>query len=144
METLRFFGRARKPYLVGANYRATHAAHRIWQRWDADAVEKDLALAESTGINALRTFFRTPELCPVPGVVSEEVLGRFDEFLRIASAHHVDVFPTFFVDHMAGVKLGYPVAPGTRFLRRSVPAHLGCRPRAQGRRPLPRRPAGPA
>jgi endo-1,4-beta-mannosidase len=115
MNSLRFPARTEKPYLVGANYWATHAAHKMWQRWDADAVEKDLALAESSGINALRTFFWTPELNPLPGVVSEEVLGRFDEFLRIAAAHHVDVFPTFFVGHMSGVNWDIPWRQGRDF-----------------------------
>ncbi len=103
------------PFLVGANYWASHAAHRMWERWDADAVEKDLALAESIGLNSLRTFFWSPELNPLPGVVNEKVLERFEAFLELARRHGIGVFPTFFVGHMSGTGWDIPWRQGRDF-----------------------------
>ncbi len=103
------------PFLVGANYWASHAAHRMWERWDAAVVEKDLALAESMGLNALRTFFWSPELNPLPGVVSEQVLARFAALLEIAGRHRIGIFPTFFVGHMSGTDWDMPWRQGRDF-----------------------------
>lgn len=103
------------PFLVGANYWASHAAHRMWERWDASVVDRDLALAQSLGLNALRTFFWSPELNPLPGVVNERVLERFDEFLEIALRRNIGIFPTIFVGHMSGTDWDMPWRQGRDF-----------------------------
>ena len=103
------------PYLVGANYWASHAAHRMWDKWDRRRVERDLTLASEIGLNSLRTFFWTPQLSPFPGVVDEVVLERFDEFLRLANERTIGLFPTFFVGHMSGVNWDIPWRAGRDF-----------------------------
>jgi endo-1,4-beta-mannosidase len=104
-----------KPFLVGANYWASHAAHRMWERWDPDSVERDIAFAESIGLNALRSFFWSPQLNPWPGVVNEEVLDRFEEFLQICRRHNIGIFPTLFVGHMSGTDWDIPWRQGRDF-----------------------------
>jgi endo-1,4-beta-mannosidase len=105
----------RTPFLVGANYWASHAGHRMWERWDATIVDRDLALAQSMGLNALRTFFWSPQLNPRPGVVDERVLSRFSELLDVARRRGIGIFPTFFVGHMSGIDWDIPWRQGRDF-----------------------------
>jgi endo-1,4-beta-mannosidase len=105
----------RTPFLVGANYWASHAGHRMWERWDATIVDRDLALAQSMGLNALRTFFWSPELNPRPGVIDERVLAHFAELLAMAHGRGIGLFPTFFVGHMSGIDWDIPWRQGRDF-----------------------------
>jgi endo-1,4-beta-mannosidase len=102
-------------YLVGANYWASHAAHRMWENWDTERVEKDLAFAHSIGLNVLRTFFWTPELNPLPGTVETRVLDRFEQFLEICRKNEIRIFPTIFVGHMSGTDWDIPWRQGRDF-----------------------------
>ncbi|HUV09148.1 MAG TPA: hypothetical protein VMX75_15545, partial [Spirochaetia bacterium] len=104
-----------KSYLIGVNYWASHTAHRMWERWDPVSVEQDIVFAETIGLNALRSFFWSPQLNPWPGVVDEEVLDRFEEFLQICKKHGIGVFPTFFVGHMSGTNWDIPWRQGRDF-----------------------------
>lgn len=105
----------KRAFLVGANYWGSSAAHRMWEKWDPDSIDKDLALARDIGLNSLRTFFWSPELNPLPGVVREEVLDRFDEFLELCEKHGIGVFPTIFVGHMSGTNWDIPWRQGRDF-----------------------------
>ena len=106
---------AGEAYLVGVNYWASHAAHRMWERWDAARVERDMALAASMGLNAVRAFFWTPQVNPFPGVVDEQVLERFGQFLEICRRHGIGVLPTLFVGHMSGTNWDIPWRQGRHF-----------------------------
>lgn len=102
-------------YIVGVNYWASHAAHKMWERWDAEQVEQDMALVRSLGLNAVRTFFWTPQLNPLPGVIDQNVLIHFQEFLDICQRHRLSVFPTIFVGHMSGINWDIPWRQGRDF-----------------------------
>ncbi len=101
--------------LVGANYWGSKAAHRMWEKWDPVSIEKDLVLARDIGLNSLRIFFWSPELNPLPGVVNEQVLSRFDEFLSLCEKQSIGVFPTIFVGHMSGTNWDIPWRQGRDF-----------------------------
>lgn len=102
-------------FIVGANYWASHAAHKMWEIWDPDTVDKDMALAEKLGLNAIRSFFWTPQLNPFPGVIDTSVLDRFEEFLSICASHGIRVFPSIFVGHMSGTNWDIPWRQGRDF-----------------------------
>ena len=102
-------------FLVGANYWASKSAHRMWELWDPDEIEKDIVLARSIGLNCLRTFFWTPQLSPLPGVVDEAVIERFGQFVKICANHDIGVFPTIFVGHMSGTNWDIPWRQGRDF-----------------------------
>jgi beta-galactosidase len=104
-----------KPYLIGVNYWASHAAHKMWEHWDPIEVEKDMALAQQMRLNAIRCFFWSPQLNPFPGVINEDVMTRFTKFLDICQRYEIGVFPTFFVGHMSGTNWDIPWRQGREF-----------------------------
>src|SRR6266568_1849940 len=80
---------ARQPWLVGSNYVPKSAINELemWQQttFDADQIDKELGWAEAMGMNTMRVFLH--DLLwqqDAPGFRK-----RIDQFLTIASRHHI-------------------------------------------------------
>jgi hypothetical protein len=104
-----------QPWLVGANYLPSNAINELemWQPETFDLVEidKELGWAESIGMNTMRVFLQNL-------LWEQDAAGfqhRIDEFLTIASKHHIrPVFVLFDSCWDPNPKLGpqHPPTPG--------------------------------
>jgi hypothetical protein len=78
-----------QPWLVGCNFTPSTAINQLemWQpeSFDVDQIERELALASSLGMNAVRVYLHDLLwLQDAPGF-----LGRVDAFLRLAERHGI-------------------------------------------------------
>ena len=78
-----------QPWLVGANFLPSDAVNELemWQgsSFDAKEIDRELGWAESLGMNTMRVFLHNL-------VWEQDSAGfqhRIDQFLTIASAHHI-------------------------------------------------------
>lgn len=74
----------------------------MWHSYDADLVRTELQTLHEHGLGVTRSFLFWPHAVPEPGVLDEDVLDRFADFL---DAHHelgMQTIPTFLVGHMSG------------------------------------------
>ena len=85
-------------WITGENYIPAYAVNQLemWQAdvFDAAAIERELALAEGLGFNALRVFLHS-------AVWKEDAAGfkqRIDRFLAVADRHHLQTILVFFDD----------------------------------------------
>src|SRR5882757_2880935 len=80
---------AQQPWLVGSNYVPKSAINQLemWQAatFDPDQIDKELSWAESMGMN---TIARLPQHLPL-ATEGSGFRKRIDQFLTIASRHHV-------------------------------------------------------
>ena len=53
-------------FRIGCNYWASHAGMKMWSRWDAAQVEKDLDALADNGITVLRVFPLWPDSSRLP------------------------------------------------------------------------------
>lgn len=88
----------RQDWLVGVNYIPSNKVNQIdmWQAssFDADIMDKELAMAEELGFNVVRVFLHDL-------VYNEDPTGfkeRFEKFLSIAQSHGIRTIPTFFTN----------------------------------------------
>lgn len=89
---------AKQPYRAGVNYIPAYAINSIefWQKesFDIKAIEKEFALMESTGFNAVRVFLNDLVVNDDP----QGFLGRFERFLQAADRHNIGVMVVFFTN----------------------------------------------
>jgi hypothetical protein len=80
---------AKQPWLVGANYIPATAINELemWQKetFDPARIDQELAWAESIGMNTMRVFLHDLLWEQDP----EGFRSRIDQFLTIASKHHI-------------------------------------------------------
>src|SRR5258706_4245568 len=85
---------AKQPWLVGANYIPANAINQLemWQAesFDPATIDRELALAESIGMNTMRVFLH--DLLWQQDAA--RFRGRIDQVLAIAARHHI---PPLFV-----------------------------------------------
>jgi hypothetical protein len=78
-----------QPWLVGANYVPSDAINQFEMfqdaTWDPALNDKELALAQSTGMNTMRVFLQDQMYTEDP----TGFIKRLDEFLSIASKHGI-------------------------------------------------------
>ncbi len=78
-----------QPWLVGANYIPANAINQLemWQAesFDPATIDRELALAESIGMNTMRVFLH--DLLWQQDAA--RFRGRIDQFLAIAARHHI-------------------------------------------------------
>ncbi len=103
---------ALQPWLVGCNYIPAHAINQLemWQAetFDPQAIEKELALAQSIGFNSLRIFLHDL----VWEVDPAGLYGRMERFLALCDAHGIRPLFVFFDDcHRPLPKLGKQPLP---------------------------------
>lgn len=119
-------------FLLGVNYWASHAGTDMWRNWQEDAVEKDLELLSSHGVNTLRVFPNWRDFQPVeplfggghrlrqyrmtgdrepenPWYLEETMLERFAAFCRIAQKHGIKLIVGLITGWMSG-RLYIPAA----------------------------------
>lgn len=79
----------RTGWLVGANFGPAYAINQLemWQAetFDLEAIDRELALAESLGFNSMRVFLHHLLWEQDP----EGFLKRLDQFLEVADKHHI-------------------------------------------------------
>ncbi|MDJ1479038.1 glycoside hydrolase family 2 TIM barrel-domain containing protein [Cytophagaceae bacterium YF14B1] len=87
---------AKQPFLVGANFIPSTAVNELemWQAdtFDPQTIDRELALAESLGMNIMRVFLHN-----IPYDTDKEgFLKRINEFLTIADKHHIKIMFVLF------------------------------------------------
>jgi hypothetical protein len=89
---------SKQPWLVGCNFIPSTAINQLemWQAdtFDPDTIERELALAESIGFNAVRTYLHDLAWEADP----EGFKRRVGQFLEIASRHKIRPILVFFDD----------------------------------------------
>lgn len=87
---------AKQGWLVGANYITGSAINQLemWQAetFDTAAIDKELALAESIGMNTMRVFMHDLLYTQDP----KGILDRMDTFLGIAAKHKIRIMFVLF------------------------------------------------
>ncbi|MGQ9697458.1 MAG: cellulase family glycosylhydrolase [Armatimonadota bacterium] len=99
-----FAGSDGKPFVpFGVNYFRPHTgwAPQVWKQFDPEAVRKDFALLKAYGVNCVRVFLSYGSFYDTPGVLSEDGIRKFDQFLRLADEAGIYVHPTG-PDHWEG------------------------------------------
>jgi len=88
----------------GVNYfrPGTGWAPQVWKQFDPDAVRRDFQLLKSYGANCVRVFLSFGSFYEKPGVLSEDGLRKFDQFLKLADEAGLYVHPTG-PDHWEGL-----------------------------------------
>lgn len=103
---------AEQPWLVGCNYYPASAINQIemWQAstWDPKQIDKELAWAESIGMNTLRVFLHDM----VWAKDEKGLYKRMNQFLEICKKHGIRPWFVFFDDcHFPSPKLGEQPLP---------------------------------
>jgi hypothetical protein len=96
---------------LGVNYYRpdTGWAPQVWKKFDAEATRKDFARMKELGVNCIRIFLTFNSFYTDPGVLRQEGLDKFDQFLAMAEESGIYVHPTG-PDHWEGRPNWKPVA----------------------------------
>ena len=111
-------------FRIGCNYWASHAGMKMWSRWDAAQVEKDLDALADNGITVLRVFPLWPDFQPLtaqyewagtfrewaqndgplknPACVDEEMMRRFRDFCGMAERRNMKLVVGLLTGWMSG------------------------------------------
>ena len=103
---------AGRPFVpFGVNYYrpGTGWAPQVWKQFDAEATRKDFARMKKLGINCVRVFLSYGSFYTDPGVLRNEGLEKFDQFLDLAEQAGIYVHPAG-PDHWEGPPSWQPVA----------------------------------
>ena len=89
---------AKQPFRAGVNYIPAYAINpiEIWQKetFNLDVFEKEFALMESIGFNAIRLFLNDLVVNDDP----KGFLERFEQVLKVADKHGIGVMVVFFTN----------------------------------------------
>ncbi len=92
-----------QPWLCGFNYIPAYAINytAMWDKtsFDANAIDKELALAQTTGMNVLRAVLQYAVYADDPSYF----LKTLDIFLAICDKHHIKMVPALFDDCVFGI-----------------------------------------
>ena len=111
-------------FRIGCNYWASHAGMKMWSRWDAAQVEKDLDALAANGITVLRVFPLWPDFQPLTAwyewgghfrewaqsdgplknaaCVDEEMMARFGQFCEMAERRNMKLVVGLLTGWMSG------------------------------------------
>ncbi len=93
----------KQPWLCGFNYIPAYAINytAMWDKtsFDANAIDKELALAETTGMNVLRAVLQYAVYADDP----EYFLKTLNTFAGICDKHHIKFVPALFDDCVFGI-----------------------------------------
>lgn len=93
----------KQPWLCGFNYIPAYAINytAMWDKtsFDASAIDKELALAETTGMNVLRAVLQYAVYADDP----EYFLKTLNAFMDICDKHHIKFVPALFDDCTFGI-----------------------------------------
>ncbi len=99
-------------YVVGVNYWSVCGGPRMWRRWDARVVERELRQLRGLGLNVTRSFLNWPDFMPEPERLDDTMMARLAAFLRLCAEVGLPTIPTFLVGHMSGENLDPPWRAG--------------------------------
>ena len=104
----------RPAFLLGVNYWSQAGGPRMWEadRFDRQAVERELETMKAMGLDCCRAFVFIPTFMPRPPAVDQGALERFRAFLDRAAQHEIAVFPSLLVGHMSGENYDFPGQAG--------------------------------
>lgn len=92
------------PWYCGFNYIPAYAINytAMWDKttFNAASIDKELALAEKSGMNSLRAVLQYAVYEDDP----QYFLKTLDTFMRICDKHHIKFIPAFFDDCSFGIK----------------------------------------
>ena len=93
----------KQPWLCGFNYIPAYAINytAMWDKtsFDPVAIDKELALAQSTGMNVLRAVLQYAVYANDPAYF----LKILDKFMAICDKHHIKFVPALFDDCVFGI-----------------------------------------
>ena len=95
-------------FLLGVNYWSRAGATRMWERFDAEVVRRELTQLRAIGLDCARMFARVPAFMPTPPSLAPDMLERFSGFAKIAEEVGVGLLPTPLVGHMSGENYDFP------------------------------------
>src|SRR5437763_535318 len=104
-------------FLLGVNYWSRAGGPRMWERFDAEVVRRELAQLRAIGLDCCRAFAFAPSFMPCPPAVDATMRERFRAFLELAGEARVGVLATALVGHMSGENWDFP-GQGARSLYR--------------------------
>jgi endo-1,4-beta-mannosidase len=87
---------------LGVNFWSRIGGPRMWPRYDAQTVAKELQVLADHGLTMTRSFFFWPDFMPTPDTLDEALLDRFADFLDRHEAIGLQTVPTLIVGHMSG------------------------------------------
>jgi hypothetical protein len=94
----------KQPFYCGFNYIPAYAINytAMWDKssFDPAAIDKELALAEKTGLNCLRAVLQYAVYEDDP----EYFLNTLDKFMAICDKHHIRFMPALFDDCVFGIE----------------------------------------
>jgi endo-1,4-beta-mannosidase len=93
--------RAGSPWL-GVNFWSRVGGPRMFSRYDAPTVTKELQVLADHGLTVTRSFFFWPDFMPAPDRLDETLLARFADFLDLHTSFGLRTIPTLIVGHMSG------------------------------------------
>lgn len=122
-------------FMLGCNYWASNAGALMWERWDADAVEKDLKVLSENGVSYMRVFPNWRDFQPVKvmrewagreyeyvmtdesfptneNYLDETMLARFNDFCGIAEKYNIKLIVGLLTGWMSGRLFVPPVLEG--------------------------------
>jgi hypothetical protein len=95
---------SRQPWYCGFNYIPAYAINytAMWDKtsFDADAIDRELALAESSGMNVLRAVLQYAVYEDDPAYFLETL----DRFMTICAKHKIKFMPSLFDDCVFGLE----------------------------------------
>ena len=93
----------KQPWLCGFNYIPAYAINytAMWDKtsFNADAIDKELALAEKTGFNVLRAVLQYAVYADDP----QYFLKTLNTFTSVCDKHHIKFVPALFDDCVFGI-----------------------------------------
>lgn len=87
---------------LGANFWSRSGGPFMWRSYDPDLVRTELRTLSEHGLGVTRSFLFWPHTVPEPGLLDEDVLERFADFLEAHRELGMQTIPTFLVGHMSG------------------------------------------
>ena len=122
-------------FMLGCNYWASNAGALMWERWDADAVDKDLKVLSENGVSYMRVFPNWRDFQPVKvmrqwagneyeylmtdesfptneNYLDETMLARFNEFCSIAEKYNIKLIVGLLTGWMSGRLFVPPILEG--------------------------------
>lgn len=125
-ENLRLRDREGAPfYPVGINYVASYICTNFWEDFRPEVIYRDLKLAASLGVRALRIPMNWGFMEPEERVYNEDIFPMFDRFLDWCRELDMYLMPWFLVgiatqDYDVPFRGGRPFSQGTWWASRAT------------------------
>lgn len=90
------------PTWLGANFWSRVGGPRMWSRYDAETVRRELEVLAEHGCTVTRSFCFWPDFVPEPEQLDLDAVDRLIDFLDAHTELGLATIPTFIVGHMSG------------------------------------------